>query len=410
MRASLRWFDLLGVSATLEGQRVMAPGIAHACRRMLVTAWLALLPIALLVFIVQSIRNGHTSWAIDFDGNFRRPASEILRGSSPYHPGELVRVRSAVAAGRSPIDFQHGVFAAYPAPGLLVGVPFTAIPAVVASWVWLGLLLVCGGLALHLAGVRDRRVYAAALLAPPVVSSLFYGSVDLVLMLGIAACWRWRDHAGRAGLALGAIIALKLIALPLVAWLVLTRRWRAAAVSLVTAGALALAGWAAIGFGEITRYPHLLSLLTDVESNRGYSAVAFAAALGAGAGTAAWAPYVAGACALVALAFVARRGREADAPAFLLGVLAALAFSPIVWQHSIALVLVPLAVLRPRFGPVWTLPVLLWLAPDTSTIVPSAKLAVFALVLLGMCGWALLRTAGPRGGSHIHADRSITPA
>ena len=106
--------------------------------------------------------------------------------------------------------------------------PFTAIPLVVASWVWLGLLLLCGGLALRLAGVRDRRVYAAALLAPPVVSSLFYGSVDLVLMLGLAACWRWRDQAGRAGLALGAIIALKLIALPMVAWLLVTRRFRQA--------------------------------------------------------------------------------------------------------------------------------------------------------------------------------------
>jgi Glycosyltransferase family 87 len=389
---------------------VVAPGIAHACRRMLVTAWLSLMPIALLVFIVQSIRNGHTSWAIDFNGNFRRPASEILSGSSPYHPGELVRVRGAVAAGRSPIDFHHGVFAAYPAPGLFVGVPFTAIPAVVASWVWLGLLLVCGGLALHLAGVRDRRVYAAALLTPPVVSSLFYGSLDLVLMLGLAACWRWRDQAGRAGLALGAIIALKLIALPLVAWLVLTRRFRAAAVSLATAGALAVAGWAVVGFGEITRYPHLLSLLTDVESNRGYSAVAFARALGAGAATAAWAPYIAGACLLAAVAVVARRGREADAPAFLLGVLAALAFSPIIWQHSIALVLVPLAVLRPRFGPVWTLPVLLWLAPDTSTIVSPAKLALFALVLAGVCGWALMRESGPRRGSPAHADRSVTLA
>ena len=51
---------------------------------------------------------------------------------------------------------------------------------------------------------------------PPVVGSLFFGAVDLLLLLGLAACWRWRDSAGKAGCALGAIIALKLIALPLV--------------------------------------------------------------------------------------------------------------------------------------------------------------------------------------------------
>ena len=271
-----------------------APGIAHVFGRIAWFVWLALLPLALGVYVVQSIRNGHSAWAIDFNGNFRSPAQEILDGHSPYHPAQLADVRSAVAAGHSPIEYQHGVFAAYPAPGLLVGVPFTALPAVLAEWLWIGCLLAAGGLALRLAGVRDWRVYAAALVMPPVVGSLFYGAVDLLLLLGLAACWRWRDSAGKAGCALGAIIALKLIALPLVLWFVATRRWRAAGLSLAVAGALAVAGWAVIGLGEIGSYPHLLSLLTDIESARGFSAVAFASAFGAGASTAAWAPYVVG--------------------------------------------------------------------------------------------------------------------
>jgi hypothetical protein len=380
MRASLDRFDPRCVSATLE-RGMRAPGVTQACGRMLRHAWLALLPLALLVFVVQSIRNGHSAWAIDFNGNLRAPAQEILRGDLPYHPDELVRVRSAVAAGQSPISYHHGVFAAYPAPGLLAGVPFTALPAVLAEWLWLGCLVAAGGLALRLAGVRDWRVYAAALMAPPVVASLFYGAVDLVLALGLAACWRWRDHAGRAGCVLGAMIALKLIALPLVLWFAVTRRWRAAALSLAVAAALAVAGWAVVGFGELTAYPHLLSLLTDIESARGYSAVAFAIALGAGTSTGAWAPYAAGACLVAALCAVARRSPRADGATFLLGVLAMLAFSPIVWQHSIAVLLVPLAVLHPRFGLVWTIPVLLWLAPDTERTVPAFQLVLFALVV-----------------------------
>ena len=56
------------------------------------------------------------------------PAQEILHGTSPYQPGELEAVRAAVDAGHSPIEYGHGVFATYPAPGLLLGVPFTALP------------------------------------------------------------------------------------------------------------------------------------------------------------------------------------------------------------------------------------------------------------------------------------------
>ncbi len=389
MRASLDRFDPNPVSATLERQGLRAPALAHACLRLLALAWLALLPIALVVFVVQSIRDGHGAWAIDFNGNFREPAAEILRGSSPYDAGQLERVRAAVEAGRTPIDFEHGVFAAYPAPSLLLGVPFTALPYALAAWLWFGLVLAAGGLALYLAGVRDRLVYLAALLAPPVIGSLYYGAIDLVLMLGLAACWRWRDHAPKAGLALGAMIALKLVALPLVLWLAATRRFAAAGIALAVAGALALAGWAAIGFDGLTGYPHLLSLLTEIESDRGYSAVAVAGALGLGAGAAAWAPSVVGACLLAALAVVARRGHGADASAFLLGVLAALAFSPILWQHSYALVLVPLAVLRPRFGPVWALPLLLWLAPDGPEPAEPFPLLVCMLVIAGLSAWAL---------------------
>ena len=373
---------------------------------MLWYAWLALLPLALVVFVVQSIRDGHDAWAIDFNGNFREPAQEILRGTSPYHPGELVRVRAAVEGGASPIDYSNGVFAAYPAPSLLFGVPFTVLPYAVAAWLWFGLVLAAGGAALFLAGVRDRLVYGAALLAPPVIGSLYYGAIDLVLMLGLAACWRWRDHAGRAGLALGAIIAFKLVALPVVFWLVATRRFRAAALALAVAGGLALGGWAVIGFDGLTDYPHLLSLLTDIESARGYSAVAVAIALGAGTGLAAWAPYALGGSLLAALWVVARRGARADAATFLLGVLAALAFSPIVWQHSTALLLVPLAVLQPRFGPIWTLPLLFWLAPDGPEIAEPFQLLVCVLVVAGISAWGLKLHL--REGSRPLASESIT--
>jgi hypothetical protein len=224
MRARRAGFDPEDVRAAAQ-KGIRMPGFGQAVRNVIKLVWVALLPVFVGLYIFQSLRQGHHAWAVDFNGNFRMPAQEILHGTSPYHPGALETVRAAVDAGQSPIEYGHGVFATYPAPGLLLGVPFTALPVVIAEWVWLCCMLAAGGLALRLAGARDWRVYAAAALAAPVVCSLYFGAVELLLMLGLAACWRWRDHAGRAGAALGAIIALKLIALPLIIWLVATRRW-----------------------------------------------------------------------------------------------------------------------------------------------------------------------------------------
>ena len=110
--------------------RARAPELARVCRRVLVVLLFGILPASLLlVILVGSFRSGTGAWAIDFDGNFLRPAHEILRGVSPYHPGELEHVRRAVAAGHRPDEFHDGVFPAYPAPALLLGVPFSLPPA-----------------------------------------------------------------------------------------------------------------------------------------------------------------------------------------------------------------------------------------------------------------------------------------
>jgi len=181
------------VSAALQRRslRARAPELARVCRRVLVVLLFGILPASLLLAIlVGSFRSGTGAWAIDFDGNFLRPAHEILRGVSPYHPAELVHVRHAVAAGHRPDEFHDGVFPAYPAPALLLGVPFSYLPLGLAEWIWAACMLFAGGLALHLVGVRDWRVYGIALLTPAAMSSVLLGAVDFALMLGIAACWR----------------------------------------------------------------------------------------------------------------------------------------------------------------------------------------------------------------------------
>jgi hypothetical protein len=380
------------VSAAIPRRAIQVEGLKRTLGR--VSTWLLLgaLPV-LIVFapLVVGFHNGTGAWALDFNGNFVNPARDILHGVSPYHTAYLERVRDAVDGGRRPDHFSHGVFATYPAPALLIGVPFTYLPAALAEWLWLGLMVTCAALALRLVGVRDWRVYGAALLTPAMGTSLAYGTVNCALMLGLAATWRWRDQAWRAGAALGALIALKLIFLPLLAWLVFTRRWLAAIASGVCAVALWLVGWALIGFHGLGDYPHVLSLLSDIEQRQGFSTVATALAMGLDERVATIVPYVlgAGVTALLGLA-IRRGGARADAHGFLLAVFAMLVFSPIVWLHYLVFLLVPLAVLRPRFGVAWLMPSLLWALPFAGyTPANPLQRAAVAAAILGTVAFAI---------------------
>ena len=99
------------------------------------------------------------------------------------------------------------------------------------------------------------------MLSPPVVEGLFFGNITLLLLLPLALAWRWRAHAVKAGLAVAVGVAVKPVVLPLLAWLLLTRRFLASAVALIAAAALVLVPWAAIGFDGLRSYPRLLDRL-----------------------------------------------------------------------------------------------------------------------------------------------------
>ena len=80
--------------------------------------------------------------------------------------------------------------------------------------------------------------------------------------------------------------------------------------------------------------------------------------------------------------------RADDARSFTCAVAATLAFSPIVWLHYLVALLVPMAILRPRFSAIWLLPVLLWVSPKPgyaegyATFVPAVAVALIIGVLL----------------------------
>jgi hypothetical protein len=61
-----------------------------------------------------------------------------------------------------------------------------------------------------------------------------------------------------------------------------------------------------------------------------------------------------------AAVLVLSRGDEGDRRSFSAAVLAAIAVSPIVWPYNYALVLVPIAILRPRLSALWFAPFVFW--------------------------------------------------
>ena len=77
---------------------------------------------------------------------------------------------------------------------------------------------------------------------------------------------------------------------------------------------------------------------------------------------------------------------------------------PIVWLHYLVVLLVPLAIARPRFSAIWLLPVLLWVSPKpgyaegVQTFIPAV-----AAVILSACCWrdrAYRRATSRRSRDH----------
>src|SRR5204863_5637362 len=119
-----------------------------------------------------------------------------------------------------------------------------------------------------------------ALASYPFVSSIVLGQPDALLLLGAALAWRYRG-SWRGAAAVGTVIALKLLAWPLLLWLVATRRFRQAGVAAAVAIGLTAGSWAAIGFEGLSQYPRLLSADATAFQVRSRSVVAAAVGLGA---------------------------------------------------------------------------------------------------------------------------------
>jgi hypothetical protein len=314
-----------------------------------------------VTFALLSIFLGYlNSWPIGFDfrGTLWEPARALLDGA-PIYPAPTVD------------NIVLGNPAVYPPVFILVSVPLALLPVALASWLWFCVLGVCVLAALRILGVRDWRCYVIALTSPVVVHGLFYGNLTIVMVLFVALGWRYRDRAAVAGLALGAAVAAKLFVWPLVVWLLLTRRFRAAAWAAGSAVVLVLGAWALVGFEGLRQYPDLLRAVQDVYAERSISISTVAGALGASVDVAVAVAAVAGLICIGVAAWLSRRA-DGDRRAFAVLVAACVLASPIVWPNYAALLFVPIAVTWPRLAPAWFFGYVTWLmgalAPDPEAV------------------------------------------
>src|SRR5262245_17053875 len=222
--------------------------------------------------------------------------------------------------------------------------------------IWGPFLLVCIVSSLMVLGVRDWRCLAIAAVCPFTRSAIEYGAIGPILVLLVAIAWRFRDSAARAAAAVSVAIAVKLFLWPLAVWLAVTRRPRAAGLAIALAFLLTVSSWAVIGFAGLAEYPSLLNRVQRQAGNS-YSLTALFMTLGVPVRGSTAASFTVGALLLgLALRFArdpTRTKPDRDRRALTATLASSLALTPVVWSHYFVILLIPVALARPRFSGIW---------------------------------------------------------
>jgi hypothetical protein len=314
--------------------------------------------------ISKLFTHGHELF--DFRGGLYNAGVAILHGRSPYQPGFLdhqaaILRGGGIARGET---FAHPFsIPVYPAfPNLLV-VPLSLLPLWLAGALYTLMSIAAMGVGIRLLGVRDWRCFASVALSWPFLYGLYLGAIGPFLVLGAGIAWHWRERLWPPALAIAAIVAAKIFPWTLGVWLLITRRYRALALTVAAGAVITFGAWAVIGLHGLSQYPQMLSNMSFLQEGRADSIVTVLRVAGVSSG-------MANACAIIVamsilgLAWRLSHGEDGDRRAFGLAVLAALASTPIVWDHYMVLLFVPIALCSPQFSALWLGPLIastLWI-------------------------------------------------
>lgn len=304
-------------------------------------------------------------------------ARAAMDGTDPYLP--LQDLSRRFTGGEGAAELVHP--SPHPPPDALLCLPLALLSydRAAAVWLLLELLFVLAALSLLLrwAGLRPTLGRTVLLAAPvlgwhPLFREIALGQLMTLLLLLLVAAWlalrSGRDVLG--GSLLGLVMAIKLVAWPVVIFLALRRNWRAAGAAAAVFVVANLGASVLLGFDALRTYylkigPEVSSLYRSDLNNFSTWSVGWrlfaehqtnspinleAAPL---AHVPAVAPYVSAAATLVVLAaalVLARRARSFDV-AFAILVCVSVVVNPVAWNLYLVLLLIPVAVLARRlFG------------------------------------------------------------
>ena len=310
---------------------------------------LGLVPILVTVWVIYHMYASGIA-AVDFRDSFWVAGWRTLHGLDPY-----TWTHAQIAGG---VSFP------YPAVTALLLAPLGLLSSFADSFAITALGMIAAPLSLWHMRIRDWRVYGAVALWAPVVVGWQTANFTLVLVVGVALLWRFRDREWVAGAIIAGLVSIKPIMAPLWLWLVLTRRWRAAAIGAGIGTLVSAAAWTVLGWHELSQWLSLLSLQGRLRDSVGYSLVALATHLGLGraVGVALIVVLALGLSAFAVILPKRKRGQHVFAAAVLLTIV----ISPQADVHYFAFLLVPLALARPRLSWAWLVPLVLWACPSIS--------------------------------------------
>jgi Glycosyltransferase family 87 len=350
------------LSPASEQRRVSLSRVAWAAS----IVFFGVLPVLTVVALFASAIDSDDI-ATDF-GQFYAAAQAILDGQSPYLTA-------------NPLTAWGGPYPYPPLPAL-VAVPLTALPLEAAGLLVMAVLVVVALAVPWVLGVRDWRCYGVLLLWPPVISAIQTGNVTLLFALAAAIAWRFRDRVLPVSASVGFTLAAKFFLWPLVVWLAATRRVASAIWAFAAGAGLLVLSWAVIGFAGFADYPDIVRDLEDTVGSDSYTAYIVGLDIGLPSALARGVWLGIGLLALASVLVLARRGDERTA--FVLAIAASLALTPIVWLHYFALLLVIVAVARPRLGVVWFVPLGMFLTPGSGQPTPFQTSWTLAVALTTM--------------------------
>lgn len=224
---------------------------------------LTILLVAAVVWSANSVNAERTDFALSYVGAHLVHAG---LGTRLYDIGLQVQLRDSMFRHASPIYFEHPPFEA------LLLAPLASLPFRIAYLIW-GMFNVAVVLAVMVWLRRylpwpteDLGYLALWLLFAPIVIAIYQGQSSVIVLGAFAAAFILlkNDQPMAAGAALGIGLLKFQFAVPMAIIFVLRRQWRFVSGFAISAAALGLLSWIAVGSSGLIGY---VRLLTRVGSN-----------------------------------------------------------------------------------------------------------------------------------------------